>query len=149
LGGCADAGYVFSFRLGRLIDQTIFMSQELIQATKNGNGHKFDRSLAHELNLKLIGLISTRSTRRHHLSVLLMAVIGLVVAGLFALAYFKVEVDDGLSDLMLVIISILATSLSTLVQYWFNQQSSNDDSRMLASATSYDLGLEDQDDDGE
>ena len=112
----------------------------------NGNGQKFDRTLAHELNLQLIQLIATRSTRRHQLSLVLMAVIGLVIVGLFALAYFQVEVGNGLSDLMLVLIATMGTSLSTLVQYWFNQQSSNDDQRMLHEATSYDLGLHPEED---
>ena len=109
---------------------------------KNGNGQKLDRTLAHELNLQLIELIQYRQQRRYRLSALLLVSKIVIILGLFLMAYKSVKVDEKVGDLILVILTATATSLSTLVQYWFNQQSSQDDSKLVAEATSYDLGLE-------
>ena len=122
------------------------MSKELIQATKGNNGHKLDRSLAHELNLELLALISYRQERRFKLSAFILTVKIIVVAGLLAIGWHGTQINESVENLLLVLVTGLATSTSTLAGYWFNQQSSTEDSKLVASATSYDLGLEQEDD---
>ena len=125
------------------------MNKELIKSTKNNNGHKFDRSLAHELNLELLALISYRQERRFKLSAYLLSAKIIVVVGLLTIGWKGTQINETVENLLLVLVTGLATSTSTLAGYWFNQQSSTEDSKLVASATSYDLGLEDEDDDNE
>tara|TARA_B100001123_G_scaffold344240_1_gene391183 strand:+ start:397 stop:600 length:204 start_codon:yes stop_codon:yes gene_type:complete len=56
------------------------------------------------------------------------------------------NINETVENLLLVLVTGLATSTSTLAGYWFNQQSSTEDSKLVAEATSYDLGLEQEDD---
>tara|TARA_R100000808_G_C2150601_1_gene159395 strand:- start:268 stop:642 length:375 start_codon:yes stop_codon:yes gene_type:complete len=112
----------------------------------NGNGKKFDRTLAHELNLELLNLISYRQERRFKLSAYLLSAKIVVVVGLLMLGWHGQNINETVENLLLVLVTGLATSTSTLAGYWFNQQSSTEDSKLVAEATSYDLGLEQEDD---
>ena len=116
-----------------------------MNSDKNNNGKKRDRTLAHELNLQLMELILYRQQRKFILSAGLLLVKVGVVFGLLAMAIFNLNIGDGIENLLLILITAVATTQAKLTDFWFNNQS--DDSQLVREATSYAMDNGDDEED--
>ena len=110
----------------------------------NKNGRKIDRGLAHELNLELMKLIMYRQQRKFILSAGLLLVKILVVGGLILMTIYKLDMGEGVENLLLILITAVATTQAKLTDFWFNNQS--DDSQLVREATSYAMDADNGDD---
>lgn len=95
--------------------------------------------LAHEVNKSLLDLILYRQKKKYALSALLLLVLLGLVGGLLVMATGSYTIDGGVETLLTITVTAVATSMSKLTDFWFNNQS--DDAQLVREATSYSLGL--------
>ena len=107
----------------------------------NNNAHlpKTDLDYANSVNHELLELILYRQKRKYALSASLLGVLLALVVGLLLMAAGKFQIDAGVETLLTITVTAVATSMSKLTDFWFNNQS--DDAQLVKEATSFSLGL--------
>ena len=105
----------------------------------NANTPKTDLDYANSVNHELLELILYRQKRKYALSASLLGVLLALVVGLLLMAAGKFQIDAGVETLLTITVTAVATSMSKLTDFWFNNQS--DDAQLVKEATSFSLGL--------
>lgn len=98
-------------------------------------GRRSDLELAHELNIGLLRIISTRQERKFLLSLVSLLVMLGSVVGLLLMAVGGNEMSEPVENLLIILLTAAATGQSKLFDFWFNN--SNDDNDLVEKATSY------------
>ena len=101
------------------------------------NDDKPALELAHEVNKELLELILYRQQRKFWLSVGLLGIMVVAVAGLLMMSVVGVQIDPTIQDLMIIVLTSAATMQAKLGDFWFNNAS--DDTLLVKEATSYKL----------